>query len=254
MACLWDRIQSRYRRTLSTAVYRRPVRMRNRQPIVTFSFDDFPATALEVGGAILRAHGAVATYYAALGLVDRDEPVGRICSLTGLRQAADLGHELGCHTFDHVDAWAARPGDFERSILENRRALGRVAPGLRFETLSYPLSCPRPATKRRAGRHFAGCRGGGQRINTGTIDLNHLYAFFLEQARDRPAAIRDAIARNRRHRGWLIFVTHDIAPQPSRFGCTPDLFAQVVRWTLESGARILPVAAALAEVRGADAD
>jgi len=32
---------------------------------------------------------------------------------------------------------------------------------------------------------------------------------------------------------------------PSRFGCTPAFFEQVVQWSLESGARLLPVVEAL---------
>ena len=53
------------------------------------------------------------------------------------------------------------------------------------------------------------------------------------------------IDQNARARGWLIFATHDVRETPSRFGCTPDFFEQVVQWSLESGARILPVVEAL---------
>lgn len=222
--------------------------MRNATPLVSFTFDDFPRSALDVGGAILRSHGAAGTYYAALGLLDRDEPVGRICSAADLGQVLAQGHELGCHTFGHCDAWATTSREFEAAIVDNRRALGRLVPGASFETMSYPINSPRPDTKRRTGRYFAGCRGGGQRTNAGIVDLNYLFAFFLEQSRDRPAAIRDAIEQNRAAHGWLILVTHDVAARPSRFGCTPELFEQVIRWSVESGATILPVARALAEV------
>jgi peptidoglycan/xylan/chitin deacetylase (PgdA/CDA1 family) len=225
--------------------------MRNQAPLVSFTFDDFPRSALEVGGAILRAHGAVGTYYAALGMLDRDEPVGRICSSTDLAQLVADGHELGCHTFHHRDAWATRSLDFEESILANRRALDELLPGMTFETMSYPINSPRPDTKRKTGRHFACCRGGGQRTNVGTVDLNYLFAFFLEQSRDRPAAIHEVIHRNRKECGWLVFATHDVTPQPSRYGCTAEFFCRVVQWSLESGATILPVARAAAALLAA---
>jgi len=247
---LWERLRGRYQRSLAAAVWRRPVRMRNSASLISFTFDDFPRSALDVGGVILRAHGATGTYYASLGLMDRDEPVGRICSSSDLAEVVAQGHELGCHTFGHCDAWATAPRAFEESILENRRALKRILPGARFETMSYPINSPRPDTKRRTGRHFSACRGGGQRINVGMIDLNHLRAFFLEQSRDRPAVIVDMIDRNRGEGGWLIFVTHDVRPQPGRFGCTPGFFEDVVRRAVESGARVLPVARALAEACG----
>jgi peptidoglycan/xylan/chitin deacetylase (PgdA/CDA1 family) len=224
--------------------------MRNATPLISFTFDDFPRSALDVGGRILRDHGVAGTYYVSLGLLDRDEPVGRICSSASLAEVLAQGHELGCHTFGHCDAWETRPAAFEASILENRDALGRLLPAARFETMSYPIGSPRPDTKRRTGRHFAGCRGGGQRFNVGTMDLNQLRAFFLEQSRDRPSAIWDIIERNRTEGGWLIFATHDVTAQPSRFGCTPEFFAEVVQRSVRSGARILPVAGALAEAHG----
>jgi peptidoglycan/xylan/chitin deacetylase (PgdA/CDA1 family) len=249
-AALLERVVGRYQRTLSAHAWRRPVLMQNTTPLVSFTFDDFPTSALEVGGALLRGHGVAGTYYTALGLLDRSEPVGRICAAEDLARVLAQGHELGCHTFGHCDAWGTPSADFEASILENRRALARVLPGATFETMSYPINSPRPETKRRTGRYFAACRGGGQCTNAGTADLNYLFAFFLEQARDREDVIRGAIEANRAARGWLIFVTHDVAAQPSRFGCTPELFARVIRWSLESGARILPVGRAVAAVCG----
>jgi peptidoglycan/xylan/chitin deacetylase (PgdA/CDA1 family) len=247
VAALWERLRGRCQRDLSVALWRRSLTMRNPTPLVSFTFDDFPRSALEVGGRILRDHGAAATYYVSLGLLDHDEPVGRIASSGDLAEALAQGHELGCHTFRHCDAWRTPPRLFEQALLENRRVLMKVLPGARFQTMAYPISSPRPATKRRTGRHFSCCRGGGQRTNTGTIDLNNLRAFFLEQSRDRPAAIRELIARNSAEGGWLIFVTHDVTPHPSPFGCTPSLFVEVVRHAAASGAKLLSVAQALTE-------
>ena len=62
--------------------------------------------------------------------------------------------------------------------------------------------------------------------------------------------VQNVIDRNRRLGGWLIFSTHDIEERPSRFGCTPKFFEDVVRSAVDSGATILPVAAALQHIRG----
>src|SRR5206468_12321912 len=105
--------------------------------------------------------------------------------------------------------------------------------------------------KRVAGRHFVCCRAGGRLpINVGMADLNLLSATFLEKSRDRPDAVKALIDENTRERGWLIFATHDVSDNPSPFGCTPDFFEQVVRWAVESGARILPVVRALEVLQG----
>jgi len=72
----------------------------------------------------------------------------------------------------------------------------------------------------------------------------------LEQTRDNPRAVKALIDDNARARGWLIFATHDLSGDPSPFGCTPDFFEQVVQWSVESGARILPVVGALKVLQG----
>jgi hypothetical protein len=53
--------------------------------------------------------------------------------------------------------------------------------------------------------------------------------------------IRDVIERNREAGGWLIFATHDVCENPTRYGCTPKLFEEVVNCSVKSGALILPV-------------
>jgi len=245
---LWDRVVGHYRRGLCETFARRDLLMSNRVPLISFSFDDFPSSALQVGGSILRDHGYAGTYYASFGLMNRDSPVGRIFSGADLEELFAQGHELGCHTFAHSHAWKTRPSEFEESILENRRALNRILPEALFKTLSYPISGPRPQTKRRMGRLFACCRGGGQTFNTGTLDRNNVSAFFLERRTGQPDQIKQLIDRNREAGGWLIFATHDVCDQPTKFGCTPAFFEAVVCLAAESGARILPVAQALGEV------
>jgi hypothetical protein len=130
---------------------------------------------------------------------------------------------------------------FEDAIIENQQALKNLIPGASFKTLSYPISVPRARTKRRASKYFACCRCGGQTFNIGKTDLNYLSAYFLEQSRDNPEAIKRLIDQNCRAGGWLIFATHDICKDPTRWGCTPDLFEAIVRYSVNSGARILPV-------------
>jgi len=155
------------------------------------------------------------------------------------------GHELGCHTFEHNNSSTTRPEIYAASLIKNREALSALIPGARFRTFSYPFCLPAPRIKKGAGEFFECCRSGGQTFITGTADLNHLAAFFLEQSRERPQAVRDVIDQNRRAGGWLILATHDISDKPSRFGCTPEFFREVVQYATRSGAQTLPVAEAL---------
>lgn len=247
---LYTRLRGRIRYGRTLFFSRRRMRMANRAPVISFTFDDFPRSALYMGGEILREHGLAATYYAALGLMNTEAPVGRIFSEEDLHEVVVRGHELGCHTFDHCHSWNTRPGTFEESIARNRQALDHLLPGTILPSLSYPLDIPAPATKKRMEKHFLCCRGGSQTFNSGTADLNFLRAFFLEQSHGDLAAVKSIIDRNSQFGGWLIFATHDIAENPSRFGCTPGFFRDTVRYAVDSGAAILPVAAALKSVRG----
>jgi hypothetical protein len=182
-----------------------------------------------------------------------------------LRKILNDGHELGCHTFAHCHAWETKPDHFEQSIIENGRALDTLLPGTIFKTLSYPMACPRPQTKRRAAKYFVCCRGGGQAFNfgrnaknggrthafnVGPSDANSLQTCFLEKNRDNPGALKKLIDDNYKACGWLIFATHDVCPNPSSYGCMPGFFEDIVNYAVSSGSRVLPVAKAWETIRG----
>ena len=220
---------------------RRLCRLQMESPVVSFTFDDFPRSALINGGAILRDRGLDGTYYASLGLMGAKAPTGEIFKQEDLEELVRQGHELACHTFDHCDSWETAPAEFEASILRNRDAVAEHQPGLGLRSFSYPISSPRPETKRRVASHFECGRGGGQTFNAGMIDLNYLKAFFIEQSRDNFDAIKQTVDGNARAKGWLIFATHDVCDHPTRFGCSPGFFEKVVDYAIQSKATILPV-------------
>jgi glycosyltransferase involved in cell wall biosynthesis len=234
------RPQGQYQRITASAFSRRPFTIVPGGPIISFTFDDFPRSALLTGGAILQSYGAAGTYYASLGLMGRQAPTGRIFSPEDLEVLFAQGHELGCHTFSHCHAWDTPPDVFESEIIRNREALTKLAPKASFHTFSYPISVPRAQTKERISKYFACCRCGGQTFNVGNVDLNYLSAFFLEQSRDNPEIVKSLIDQNQRAQGWLIFATHDISDDPTRWGCKPGFFEEIVKYAVKSGARILP--------------
>lgn len=224
---------------------RRPFTVPAGRPIVSFTFDDFPRSALLEGGAILERFNAAGTFYTSLGLSGQTTACGEMFDIDELPCLLDLGHELGCHTYEHCPAWETTPRAFEAAVIRNAAILAQRIPESRFRSLSFPISYPRPATKLRISGYFDCCRGGGQTFNSGTVDLNYLSAFFLEQSAHRPDAIFQVIRENARAGGWLIFATHDVSASPSLYGCTPRLFRDVVRMAIDSGAELLPVARAL---------
>lgn len=211
-------------------------------PLISFTFDDFPLSGYSEGGRILEQYGARGTYFVSCSLLGADSISGPIATARDLAPLLQAGHELGCHTFEHLDGTKAPAGAFRQSIAANKAALTAIVPGAELPVFAYPLDGPDLGVKREVGRHFRACRGGGQTFNAGQADLNLLKAFFLDwKSRDDVAAIKRVIDGNTKATGWLIFATHDVVEAPSAYGCSPALFEEVVRLSCQSGARVLPV-------------
>jgi peptidoglycan/xylan/chitin deacetylase (PgdA/CDA1 family) len=247
---LYQRARASYARRASQFFFKRLFTIRTDRAIISFTFDDFPRSALQNGGAILRNFGLSGTYYAAFGLMARQTEVGAIFLPRDLKTLLDEGHELGCHTFDHCDSANTNPAAFENSIVKNQMALKEFFPDIRFQTFSYPRSAPQPLAKKKTEGHFVCCRGWGQIFNSGTVDLNYLSAYFLENSRNDPGAVKRVIDDNIAARGWLIFATHDISHNSSQFGCSPEFFSEIVEYAAKSGARVLPVVKAWQALNG----
>jgi len=249
-----QRLRNKWRRYTVSRYARRDFTLTNDVPYVSFTFDDFPRTAFVTGGRILADHGACGTYFVSGKLLGGPSPSGPIATRNDIGALIDSGHELGCHTFEHLDGTRATVAAFERSILANRAALADMLPEGDFEVFGYPLNGPVVAVKRAVGRHFVACRGGGQTFNAGAIDLNLLHAYFIDSRnRGDLDAVRRLLAANATARGWLIFATHDVADRASDYGCAPHFLEDVVRLSLHSGARVRTMGEALREMSAAKA-
>ena len=242
---LWSRMRGASARRLAKWFGRRSFVVPANRPAISFTFDDFPRSSLLTAGSILEEVGLAATYYTALGLAGKTIATGEMFVGDDIPDLLARGHELGCHTHDHCPAWETPTPGYLTSVDQNIRAFASVAPTARLETHSYPISYPRPATKVRLGKIFRACRGGGQVPNFAASDLNYLNSLFLEQCEGNISPIERAIGATMERGGWLIFSTHDVAENHTRFGCSPAFFTQVVRRAVQSGATILPMAKAL---------
>ncbi|HLI20508.1 MAG TPA: polysaccharide deacetylase family protein, partial [Stellaceae bacterium] len=75
---------------------------RLREPVVSFSFDDFPRSALTEGGRILKQAGWVGTYFTAGSFCGRTIDGTEYFTREDVLRAAEEGHEIACHTFSHL--------------------------------------------------------------------------------------------------------------------------------------------------------
>jgi peptidoglycan/xylan/chitin deacetylase (PgdA/CDA1 family) len=230
---------------LIQATPRQVMQIPTREPIVSFSFDDVPLSALEVGAAILEAHGVHGTFYIAGGLAGRVEPGRTLIDAAGCRQLAARGHEIGCHTFAHPDLRHVDRAFLRADLARNADYLDAVDPRPGRRNFAYPYGSASLGKRAMLAKAFRTCRAGGEAINRGPTDPTFLRGVEIRQPEAYVSLLTRWIDALVAKPGWLIFFTHDISPAPTPYGCTAAAFERLVRHAVERGCRVLTVDAAL---------
>jgi len=213
---------------------------------VSFGFDDFPRSAYHVAGAILESFGARGTYYTAPGLMNLSNGLGDICTVDDLHSLLAKGHELGTQTFRHSSCRETSLADFEEDVRHGIQETERLT-GHRPQGFAYPYGHVTIRAKK-ALNDLASVRSIFPGINGPEVDLNLLLANRIYGDLDGVQPLLDLIAENVRQRGWLIFYTHDVRPNPSEYGCTVALFDKVVSESVSRGSRIRTIEQVLNEI------
>jgi peptidoglycan/xylan/chitin deacetylase (PgdA/CDA1 family) len=235
------------RRALLSSLATRPAKFEVRGPVVSFCFDDFPRTALTVGGAILKAAGAKGTYYAAPALMNTTNQLGEQFTRNDVDALLADGHELASHTFSHISCRKHSLESFMSDVRRGRQTLVQMA-GEDSGNFAYPFGHVTLKAKLRIGAAMSSCRGTYGGLNEGRCDLNLLRANSLYGDVDGLAAYLSMLSLEHLRTGWLIFYSHDIRNSPSAFGCTPALLQKVVEHTVARGLRIAPVREVMANI------
>ncbi len=214
--------------------------IRTEEPIVSFTFDDVPDTALTHGAAILERYGARGTFYIAGGLEGRIEADRTLLDRDGCLELFRRGHEIGCHTFAHRRVRSH--GRLLASDLQ-RNALFREAAGINrpARNFAFPYNAAWPPARPALAARYLTCRGAGEAINRGAVDPLMLQAVEIRQPEEHARGLTTWIDDVANQPGWLIFFTHDIAETPTSYGCTPDTFEHLVRHARDRGCRLLTV-------------
>ena len=219
-------------------------------PIVTFTFDDFPRTALTVGGSIIEEFGGRATYYVSMGLMGRNNNLGEQFRSADLTFLIEHGHELGSHTFGHISARKTPVETFIGDVAHCEKAIRKCISLSPSGSFAYPYGEVTLAAKKLLGPVMKSCRGTFGGFNGPDVDLNLLRANRLYGGVDQAGLAKQLILENEQRRSWLIFYSHDVANNPSPFGCTPGLLEQVVSFAVNRGVRLLTVADVTSEICG----
>ncbi|NNE58541.1 MAG: polysaccharide deacetylase family protein [Hellea sp.] len=236
------RLSSRIARKLTRFQSVNKMRLAPGKTVVSFSFDDCPKSAIRGGVRALEAEGWRSTIYVACGLLGTENHHGEILAGEDVRALQDNGHEIGDHTFSHLDASKSTLPDFEQDVERNQEALSAlgVSPS---RTFAYPYGVATPDTKAAMQRRFKGARGIDMTLHCKSVDLNQIGSFpiYENSSADTIGAIR-AIAKSG---GWITLFTHDIRDNPSEWGCTPKTMQSIIEAIKDVGADILTIEGAI---------
>lgn len=238
---LRERARLKLTKLITQSLLRRPLDIAPPRGLVSFTFDDFPASAYSTGGAILRRHGAQGTYYAAFGLIGRKSEGLAMMATADIAALLDDGHELGCHTFSHISCRGLSRSRLERELDDNLAAFASASGQAAWSSFSYPFGDITLTAKKLARERFATCRGRQAGLNHGSIDLAALRSDSLYSRSDPVERSLKQIEEAARRRGWLIFCSHDVSPAPSPYGCTPEHLEAAVKAAVAAGCDVVTV-------------
>ncbi len=206
------------------------------RPVISFTFDDFPKSALN-GADIVEKHGGRAGFYACTSFIGQRSPVmGEMFDGATLAELRARGHEIGAHTHTHLDCARARLGAVERDIGENLVALSETGHDETVSAFAFPYGETTYSAKRWVGEVFVTGRGILPGVNIGECDRSQLRAVELGgtamHRRRALAALKTAIDA----KAWLFFFTHDVGRTPTNYGAPADLLEELAQRAAESGA------------------
>jgi peptidoglycan/xylan/chitin deacetylase (PgdA/CDA1 family) len=231
--------RGKLRRRAVRLASRRPARAPQR-PMLSFTFDDAAASAADAGARILESRGLRATYYIAAALAGTEAPIGPMADRDAVLRLAAAGHEIGCHTYSHLDCGQARACDAIEDVALNAETLaswGLPQP----TTFAYPYGDVAPMTKRALAGRFALLRALHPGLVSAGSDLNQAPSLAVDGP-DGEARALAWLDRAVRQTGWLILCLHDVAEPASDWGCPPGTLARIADAALEEGFEVVTAA------------
>lgn len=225
----------------------RPARVRFSKPVISFTFDDFPKSSVTRGAQILESVGGRGTWYAACGVAGETTQYGAMFDAGDIARLSSAGHEIGCHTYSHLDCTRRSVDDVYADMVRNADALAAMALETRLVSFAYPFGGASVALKDGLPARFTSARGTAAGIAEGRIDLAQLPANALhgEDALKRALKLLDLV---RRRRGWLIFYTHDVAARPTPWGAGTGVIERVAAAAFAAGVEMAPVHEVVARI------
>jgi peptidoglycan/xylan/chitin deacetylase (PgdA/CDA1 family) len=238
-------------RGLAKHVPTKPFLMRKREPLVSFTFDDVPASAHLNGARVLDQHGIRGTFYVAPGICGTQDSHWQVITEDNVRSLHAAGHEIGCHTHSHVKVQTLSRQDLAVENSRSFEALRNICGDVALTNFAYPFGSVSFPRKHALDKTFNSCRSIYRGFNSGLIDLGMLRSHELYDRTQSAQSIDDILDRAVESGAWVIFYTHDVADTPSWIGCTPRLLEETVRAAKSRGIACVAIDEALRRIGAA---
>ena len=240
-------IYSKIKRAIACLLIQKKIAINLSEPIISFTFDDVPNSALINGEDILSKYGYQGTYYISLGLMDKTTPNGGYCDPVYLNKIIKNGGELACHTFNHIRLYSSSKEQILLDLEKNKKKIDEIIPGYSFSNFSYPYGEQTMTSKIIIRDKYKSARSIKSGINSGAIDLNNLKAVMLTDD-VKPEDIFAMIEKTIKSNGWLIFFTHNVETPVLPYGCSPNYFETITKYCFEKKINVLTIEKAVNKI------
>ena len=228
------------RRRLTRAYARRPAA--HAPPpggMITFTFDDAPASSAHDGAAVLEAKRVKGTWFISAGLCGAQDHLGRYATREEVADLHRRGHEVAGHTFSHLDCARVSTGAFLEDVELNQVFFREI--GCDAETFAYPFGEVTFAAKKALAKQFTLLRTVQPGLLGRGADLAQAPSVGLQGPHGEAEALR-WVARAAAEGAWVTLFTHDVRTAPSAWGCTPAALARVLDAALAAGLEVVTAA------------
>ena len=222
------------RKRVAHRLHKKLIKIEN-QKMVSFTFDDVFDSAFTNGGGVLKKYDANGTFYLSMSFMNGLGSTKEIFTEEVLREALNDGHEMAGHSFGHLSAFYVTKEQLLTDELKNKEEFNRLNLGVKLENFAYPYGDQVPMVKEEMGKAYHSSRGITEGVNRGLTDLNNLKAIRLFEEDYSLEYIYKILDDFNKKGGWLIFYTHEIEENHSRWGCSPQYFEKVVERVVELG-------------------
>jgi peptidoglycan/xylan/chitin deacetylase (PgdA/CDA1 family) len=218
--------------------------------VVSMVFDDSWEQTYKNAAPLLQRHGYAGTFYVNPSLIETPD----FMTANELNQLRANGNEIGSQGYDHRDMTTVNDNELDHQLRQGRDYLRSA--GFQVTDFAAPYGRSDAEVRSYAQKYYTTLIGTQSGINTlQNLDLYDLKVLNVTTSTDLKT-IETALKNAQAEDGWLILAYHLIGDDSlaHKHGLhsavvSPSTFGQQIELIHKSGLRVLPVAAAYAELQ-----